>query len=438
MTAAISSHLLQSTLFLALAALLTWNLRHQHARIRYWVWMVASAKFLVPFALLINLGKQFTSIFGFDTVSVRGFSVAIKVIANTAPVIASPLARQLRWLTAAWLVGTVAVAAFRCLRWRKAARDIQRATPAYEGRELELLRRIESNLGVGRPMKVVRSTAASEPGVFGILRPVLLWPEGVSEHLTDLELAAILTHEVRHVQRKDNLTAAIHMIVEALFWFHPLVWWLGARLVAERERACDEDVLALGSTPRAYAGSILKVCEFCLRSPLVCMSGVAGGDLRKRMVLIMKNRELKELGFYRKLALGTIALACIAGPLAIGLVHASEPPTEPVAALASRKQSVDRSPVLASKHEMMDLVVKKVPPVYPPAARKAHIQGEVILRATVGKKGNVENLQVVSGPSELSPAAIDAVKQWRYRPYVKNGQAVEVQTDISVNFTLVE
>ena len=77
------------------------------------------------------------------------------------------------------------------------------------------------------------------------------------------------------------------MIVEAVFWFHPLVWWISARLMEERERACDEGVLELGSEPQVYAESILKTCEFCVESPLACVSGVTGADLKKRIVRIM-------------------------------------------------------------------------------------------------------------------------------------------------------
>jgi protein TonB len=106
--------------------------------------------------------------------------------------------------------------------------------------------------------------------------------------------------------------------------------------------------------------------------------------------------------------------------------------------VASSDQGAEHASVQASKQEMMGLIVKKVNPQYPEAARKAHIQGEVVLRATIGTKGNVENLQVVSGPAELTPAAVEAVKQWKYRPYRKDGRAVEVETDITVNFTLAE
>ena len=59
-------------------------------------------------------------------------------------------------------------------------------------------------------------------------------------------MEAMLAHEVAHVRRRDNLTAALHMLVEAMFWFHPLVWWMERRLVEERERACDEEVVEMG------------------------------------------------------------------------------------------------------------------------------------------------------------------------------------------------
>ena len=304
-----------------------------------------------------------------------------------------------------------------------------------------MLRRVEGKLGVPRPVEIVQSADATEPGVFGIALPILLWPEGISNDLADAELQAILTHEIRHIQQRDNLTAAIQMMVEALFWFHPLVWWLGGRLLAERERACDEDVLELGNESRVYAAGILKVCEFCLRAPLPCMSGVSGGDLKKRMVWIMTNRALQELGFGKKLMMGVMVLVSVAGPVMVGLVHASESQGEPEgrsATVASSDQGAEHASVQASKQEMMGLIVKKVNPQYPEAAKKAHIQGEVVLRATIGTKGEVENLQVVSGPRELAPAAVEAVKQWKYRPYRKGGRAVEVETDITVNFTLME
>jgi protein TonB len=82
------------------------------------------------------------------------------------------------------------------------------------------------------------------------------------------------------------------------------------------------------------------------------------------------------------------------------------------------------------------LILKKVQPTYPPLARSARIQGSVVLQAVIGKDGSIQGLRAVSGHPMLTPAAIDAVKQWRYKPYFLNGEPVEVDTQITVNFTL--
>jgi uncharacterized protein (TIGR03435 family) len=168
----------------------------------------------------------------------------------------------------------------------------------------------------------VRSTASMiEPGVFGIRRPVLLLPQGIDERLTPEQLDAIVAHELCHVRRRDNLTSAIHMVVEAIFWFHPLVWWLGARLVEERERACDEEVVRLGNPPHVYAEGILTVCKFYLESPLVCVSGVTGSNLRRRIESIMAHRGTQGLTFAKKLLLTAAGVAAIALPIAAGALN---------------------------------------------------------------------------------------------------------------------
>jgi protein TonB len=82
------------------------------------------------------------------------------------------------------------------------------------------------------------------------------------------------------------------------------------------------------------------------------------------------------------------------------------------------------------------LKIRDVKPTYPPIARQARIQGTVLLQAVISKDGSIEGLKAVSGPPMLIPAAIDAVKQWRYKPYILNGEPVEVDTQVTVNFTL--
>jgi uncharacterized protein (TIGR03435 family) len=113
------------------------------------------------------------------------------------------------------------------------------------------------------------------------------------------------------------------MVVETIFWFHPLVWWIRERLVEERERACDEEVLRAVNEPEIYAQGILNVCRFYLASPLTSVSGVTGSNLKKRIEVIMANRNAVSLNFGRILLLTAAAVAAVAGPIAIGTLYAA-------------------------------------------------------------------------------------------------------------------
>ena len=112
----------------------------------------------------------------------------------------------------------------------------------------------------------------------------------------------------------------------------------------------------------------------------------------------------------------------------IGGIISSTPVAVPKVATPQR--------VRVSQGVSAGLLVRKVNPNYPPLARQARIQGQVILRAVISKDGSIEGLTLVSGHPMLAPAAIDAVKQWKYKPYLLNGEPVEVDTEVLVNFTL--
>jgi bla regulator protein BlaR1 len=279
---ALGNHLWQWTLFAAMAGVLALILQKYHARVRYWVWLAASIKFLIPFSLLVAIGSRLAWSPG-SPVANKRLHFAIEVISGVTPVVPG-LIHLLPALVALWLCGFLAVFFVWYVQWRKMSVATRDAAALLEGREVESLRRMERNAGIRKQIEIRLSRASVEPGIFGIVRPVLMWPEGISKRLEDAQLDAILAHEVRHVRRHDNLAAAVHMVVEAIFWFHPFVWWLGARMVEERERACAEDVWESGSERQVYAEGILKMCEFCLMSPLACMSGVAGGDLSREIV----------------------------------------------------------------------------------------------------------------------------------------------------------
>lgn len=112
----------------------------------------------------------------------------------------------------------------------------------------------------------------------------------------------------------------------------------------------------------------------------------------------------------------------------IGGIISSTPVAVPKVATPQR--------VRVSQGVTTGLLIRKVQPAYPPLARQARIQGTVLLQAEISKTGDIENLHVINGHPMLTNAALDAVKQWKYRPYILNGEPVEVETQITVNFTL--
>jgi protein TonB len=98
------------------------------------------------------------------------------------------------------------------------------------------------------------------------------------------------------------------------------------------------------------------------------------------------------------------------------------------------KVAPPKGPQRVSSGVMQGMILNKTQPTYPPIAKAAHVSGSVVLHAMISKTGTIDGLTVISGPEMLRPAALDAVRQWRYKPYLLNGEPTEVDTQITVNF----
>ncbi len=311
---ALLGHLWQSTLVALVAGLCTLALRSNAARVRYWVWFAASVKFLIPFHVLTWLGSRLpwrsalapaTPPTVFEHV-VQPVSTLLSAATLTLSATGTDLGLSIATiLVSIWALGCLAVLARWVVNWSRLRTLVRNATPAP----------------ISAPIPVRFTQTTFEPGVVGILRPVLILPHGITDRLNAAQLQAVLAHEFCHVRRADNLTAAVHMVLEAIFWFHPLIWWISGRLVEERERACDEYVLALGNDKQAYAESILKVCQFYLESKLACAAGVSGASLKKRVEVIMKNRLKEPLNVAKRLSLGAVTAVVLAVPIGVGMLR---------------------------------------------------------------------------------------------------------------------
>jgi bla regulator protein blaR1 len=311
MISELANHLWQSTLFAGVVGLLSLILRSNRAAVRHGLWLAASVKFLVPFSLLIGLGSQVE--WRKAPVVPQARLDVVEQIREPLAILASPTrllpqsapSRAPAVLVTLWLCGFTANGLAWWRRWR----------------QVHTVWRAASPLPLSLPIPVLSSSARLEPGVFGVFQPFLLLPDGLSELLPPEQFEAIVAHELCHVRRHDNLSSAIHMVVETLFWFHPMVWWIQARLVEERERACDEAVLQMGSDPQDYAEGIVTVCKFYLKSPLVCVSGVTGSDLKRRVETIMLNRAADRMNTWRKLLLIVGGALAVTVPLIVGVMN---------------------------------------------------------------------------------------------------------------------
>jgi bla regulator protein BlaR1 len=320
MTHELLNHLWQSTVFAVAVGLLTLLFRSNGAHTRYWLWFAASCKFLIPFSLLSDLGTHLSWRSAPATMPLALGDFARPFSMSTAAVGALPAGVPLapigavhgvgvNWLLVVlgvWACGTIAIGARWMRRWLRLRAEVRKASP------------VELNVAIP-----ARSSATPiEPGVVGLFRPVLLLPEGICERLTPSQMKTILAHEMCHVRRRDNLTAAMHMLVEAVFWFHPLVWWIGRQMIVEREAACDEAVLAQSGDREGYAEALLTVCKFYVESPLASAAGVAGADLKKRIEWIMTPRITHKLNLAKKMLLAAAATATVLAPIAIASLFA--------------------------------------------------------------------------------------------------------------------
>jgi bla regulator protein blaR1 len=326
----LANHLWQSTLVAGMAALSAWILRSNSARIRYWVWLFAAMKFLIPFALLVGIGHRFewrkppgAARGSLSTVAQISMPFDALPLVSISPSADSTVARNSLFngiLFSVWLSGVVVSVWFWLRSWWRVHRARLTAIPMPLDLPINDIR-----------IRILSSPTLLEPSVFGIFRPVLLVRNDISNRMTADQLKALMAHELCHIRRRDNLKMGIYMIAETLFWFYPLVHWIGRRLIDERERACDEEVLLLGNDPVTYAEGIVRVCKDYLESPLRCASGVTGSDLKRRLRAILDGGVVSNLSIVKKAALATAVAGVLTLPIAIGVLNAqaARPPVVP-------------------------------------------------------------------------------------------------------------
>lgn len=371
------------------------------------------------------------------------------------------------------------------------------------------------------------SHECAEPMVIGIVKPTIILPAfDYLDNLTQEELETVFAHERAHITRRDNLIALIVQLICAFFWFDPLHRIARRRLMALRERACDEAVLEHGCDADAYLAALARSCEAPFRSSAVaCMSRL---QLRERMEWIMSyesrrrfSTRIVQLGIGLAIAIAAVAFALLApspnltaaevktakalgeavdfevsayhGPststkvrirsaVFTGVVDFPSGPdlrtlsttvgnrtykwtiqlhsdgsgstnmdviegeslvttsvkTFAAPALSAVPPAPPRPGAQRIDSTMIPpRVITRVEPVYPEMAKKSGLSGVVILELIIKEDGSVSDVRVVKPlPLGLDQAALDAVRQWTFKPAMKDGQPIEVLFNITINFKL--
>src|SRR3989442_3321211 len=329
----LANHLWQATLFSLLAFAAAALLRKGPGRARYAIWLIASAKFILPSAILVIIARRLGLDFSFSFVSNNEIGHGTGIVSQlTTPLVlwedstvaSETVVRGHNELfcafTLIWLTGCLA---FLAVWWRHRARfrgAIKASQINARTRERETLERVREWLKIKRQVRLSISQQTIEPGVWGGWRPVVLLPERMGEELDDAELEAVMMHEMIHVARRDNLIASVQRLLCCLLWFHPLVWLLDRLLLVERERACDEEVMRLGGASEVYASSLLKVLRFCLGWNVAGASNATGSNLGRRIERIMSTNVDMKLSIWHRLTIVSIAVLVITLSIAAGFL----------------------------------------------------------------------------------------------------------------------
>lgn len=282
---------------------------------------------------------------------------------------------------------------------------------------------------------LAKSARVFAPVTMGVSRKLLLLPAGIAPRIAEAELHSVIAHEFAHMRRNDFFKNLAYELFSLPVSYHPALWLTRARLTESREMVCDE-MAANVAGRRGYSRSLLRLASLIVESTPFRAAHAVGifdaNTLERRLMKLAENQsEIRGLRRFAAIA-GCVALgaATCASALALRMqINSTE-------ATSHHGTMHPARPVAVRPDIMEKQLIGKVIPKYPVEAKKARIEGKVVLTAIIGKQGDITNLKVDSGPKELRDSALDAVRQWKYKPFLLNGEPVEVTTKINVIYSL--
>jgi len=273
-------HSLWEGAFLA-AALAVVMLATKSPRVRYTGACMALVGVIAAFAITL---WQFAPHAGLYVrrVSVVPFPIWRQAAAEVSRSWSLSLSNIAPWLAPCWMAGVLAFYLRYALGLLALSRLSRRGVCAAPEIWQERLAPLSAKLRVARPVLLVESALADAPMLIGHLRPLILVPVGLFTGLPALQIETILLHELAHIRRHDYLLNSLQNLVDGLLFYNPAVWWISHMIRSEREKCCDDFVVAISGNAQEYARALaaLEETRWCGREPAVAAKG---GSLMKRI-----------------------------------------------------------------------------------------------------------------------------------------------------------
>ncbi len=414
--ALVTLHLWQFTCFLVLCAGLVQCLgQWAPARIVNRIWWVAFAKLWLPSSALS----------GFGLVDLGHLPLADEAwLAPVSAVYSPALLRDVSLMPGLAMVGWVAWALGAVWIWRSVWAVTHVAlVPSANPRLCRQLAAVLDRLDLASDRALLVEGKAA-PSVQGVWRPRIVVPEPLIEALDDEELEAVLWHEEAHLARHDPLRSVLTAAAQTLFYFYPPVWWLTGRLQRSTEWACDERALEAGVAPSVCARALaLTVCLRLIPTGAASFMGASPRSLVRERLDRLDQAE--RYFVMKKHRMGLVAASLLLG---MSLVAPRLPLAEEGTADGTKQSQL-----------VMPKIVYSVAPKYPEDARRAGVEGRVLLDVVVETDGTVGDVtpavEVEDYPS-FSKAAVRAVKQWRFAPATDGGDPIRLSVKLPIRFEL--
>jgi len=317
-------------------------------------------------------------------------------------------------------------------RWKKLSALRREAVEiTLDGEAALYWKQCLQRFGIGN-VSIAASSRIFGPVSMGFSKKLVLLPVSMAASLPETDFHTVIAHESAHICRNDFLKNLIYELLSLPVSYHPLFWLTRERIMESREMVCDQMAAEIAGR-KEYARSLLRLVSLLVKGMPVRTPHAIGifdaNALERRLMKLTEKRS--EVRGMRKLA---IVIACAA----FGIVTCGSALALSMRVDSDNNPSKPSGPLKVSAGMMAGNKIAGPNPTYPEAAKKAKIQGTVVLSATISKEGTVEDLKVISGPKELQESSLDAVQQWTYKPFLLNGDPVEVETTINVIYSLAK